>query len=74
MSPEAAFLPWAYGVALKYKRRLLLLWPGSVESCLIDGVNWLQQLHICVQSPIAGAATPGPSTAYIVTLVSPNLR
>lgn len=57
---ESELGPWEYGIALKYKRRLLLLWPTAVESCLIDGVNFVAQLHVTLLQPpvITGEAIP----------------
>lgn len=36
---------WEYGICLKYKRRLFLLWHSKVESVLIDGIDFKFQLH-----------------------------
>ena len=36
---------WAYGLALKQGRRFFLLWETEVESVLVDGINYRDQLH-----------------------------
>jgi pimeloyl-ACP methyl ester carboxylesterase len=51
--PELRFSNWEYGVALKYHRRVFLLWKEAVESCLIDGLNLMQQLHVALPPPDA---------------------
>ena len=40
-----SFSNWEYGYALKMNRRLFFLWEKDVESLLIDGCNFLDQLH-----------------------------
>jgi hypothetical protein len=37
--------PWGYGLALKMGSRFFLLWDSEVESILIDGCNFMHQLH-----------------------------
>ena len=55
-------------MAVKFKRRLMLLWPDFVESRLIDGVNVREQLHFldCSASgdDAATTAPAGPPGAY----------
>jgi hypothetical protein len=41
----ADFSAWETGLVLKFRRRLFLLWEDYVESILIDGCNFLDQLH-----------------------------
>lgn len=46
-----SFSNWEYGYALKMNRRLFFLWDNDVESIMIDGCNFLDQLHFeCFES------------------------
>lgn len=41
----SSYTNWETGYAVKMNRRLFLLWDTEVESVLIDGCNYLDQLH-----------------------------
>jgi hypothetical protein len=40
--------PWEYGIAVKWHRRIFMLWPEAVESCLIDGLDLINQVRSVV--------------------------
>jgi hypothetical protein len=39
------FSEWEYGIGIKLNRRIFLLWGSRVESVLIDGCDYVNQLH-----------------------------
>ena len=45
-TPTETYSPWEYGIALKMKRRLFLMWHEIVESYLLDGCDFMNLLHI----------------------------
>jgi hypothetical protein len=69
ISQENVFTPWEYGVALKQGRRLFLLWASIVESYLIDGCDYINQLHFHAEQdgsvPMEEAAV-SPRAAVVV--------
>lgn len=47
-----SYTNWEYGYALKMNRRLFFMWDNDVESIMIDGCNFLEQLHFeCFETP-----------------------
>ena len=50
---DTAYGPWEYGMALKAANRFFFLWTEEVESCLICGVNYLDQLHFEIRPALA---------------------
>jgi pimeloyl-ACP methyl ester carboxylesterase len=52
-APGLQYGPWEYGMALKAGSRCFFLWAEKVESCLICGVNYLEQLHFEIRPTLA---------------------
>jgi hypothetical protein len=72
--PLPQFTAWEYGVALKQGRRLFLLWESTVESYLIDGCDYIDQLHfhedqdsLTASEDVAGALSLPPAAVVVLS-------
>lgn len=64
------FTPWEYGVVLKHARRLFLLWEAVVESYLIDGCDYIDQLHFHEDQRQGAPPATAPTAPRAVVVLS----
>jgi hypothetical protein len=63
----SSFTNWDLGYAVKMNRRVFLLWDTEVESVMIDGCNFLDQLHFeyHLEDPIPVSLPPSDRVVMI---------
>jgi hypothetical protein len=61
-----SFTNWEIGYAVKMNRRLFLLWDTEVESILIDGCHFLDQLHFECHVDIPAPLVTSPSSRVVI--------
>lgn len=63
---STSFTDWEIGYAIKMNRRLFLLWDTEVESVLIDGCNFLDQLHFEYVTELPSSISFAPNNRVVV--------